>query len=56
MKHLKKYEDFQYHSKMEEKYKKPEERLDLHKCYKCKKKSKPDYYYNNSPKEIQRLF
>lgn len=40
---------------MEEDNKREEVRLDLHKCYKCKKKSKPDYNYT-SPREIQRLF
>jgi hydrogenase maturation factor HypF (carbamoyltransferase family) len=54
MKHLKKYEDFAYHSKNENKNSRSEIRLDIHKCHKCRKKIKPEY--NFSLKPLERLF
>lgn len=57
MKHLTSFEKFAYHSSKKEAMKESSsdhEKLEKHKCYKCKKRSKPQY--SPSLGEIPRLF
>jgi len=57
MKHLTSFEKFAYHSPEKERVKESTNRhqeIENHKCYKCKKKSKPEYV--RSTGEIPRLF
>jgi hypothetical protein len=57
MKHLTSFEKFAYHSPKKEGMEESSndhEKIERHKCYKCKKKHKPQYIPTN--REIPRLF
>jgi hypothetical protein len=57
MKHLASFEKFAYHSPKKEGMKESSDthqKIEKHRCFKCKKKSKPQY--NLASGEIPRLF
>lgn len=61
MKHIERYEDFAYHSELEENILNLKKRrednwrvLDTHKCLKCKIQKKPEY--TRTTREIPRIF
>lgn len=57
MKHLISFENFAHHSQDNGRVKesiKDHENIEKHKCFKCKKRTKP--HYNPTTREIPRLF